>query len=45
MTNKHKRKVKLQILKPRNPLVVEVMRKSVRKHKNRKREVKHNPEE
>lgn len=29
MTNKHKRKVKLQILKPRNPLVVEVMRKSV----------------
>lgn len=40
MTNKQKRKVKIKTLKPRNPLVVEVMRKAVRKHRNKKREAK-----
>lgn len=30
-------KIKLKKLKPRNPLVIVVMRKSVRKHKNKKK--------
>ena len=34
------RKLQLEQLKPRNPLVAAVMRKGVRKHKNRKRQAK-----
>lgn len=34
------RKIKLEQLKPRNPFVEIVMKKAVRKHRNRKKEAK-----
>jgi hypothetical protein len=47
MSKKNKRKITIEIdeLKPRNPLVVIVMKKATRKHKNRKREILDNLKE
>ena len=45
MTKVRKRKIKIEQLKPRNPLVEIVMRKSSRKHRNRKREDKNTHKE
>ena len=36
-----KRKIKVPVKKPRNPLVVIVMQKATKKHRNRKKESKY----